>query len=145
MVLSVCHLIWVKGNFYTCNNSAYSISDQRQCGRFDLILESHGRDHMVVGFTTTYAISAYHYWYCEFESRSGRGVQHYVIKFISDLQQAYSSTNKTDRHDITEILLKVSLNTIKQTNQNYWSKWPTNPPPPFSWANTMCRLIRPTL
>jgi hypothetical protein len=27
-----------------------------------------------------------------------------------------SSTNKTDRHDITEILLKVVLNTIKQTN-----------------------------
>ena len=29
-----------------------------------------------------------------------------------------SSTNKIDRHDITEILLKVSLNTIKQTKQN---------------------------
>ena len=28
-----------------------------------------------------------------------------------------SSTNKTDRHDITEILLKVALNTIKP-NQN---------------------------
>jgi len=27
-----------------------------------------------------------------------------------------SSTNKTDRHDITEILLKVVLNTIKPTN-----------------------------
>jgi hypothetical protein len=26
-----------------------------------------------------------------------------------------SSTNKTDCHDITEILLKVALNTIKQT------------------------------
>ena len=26
-----------------------------------------------------------------------------------------SSTNETDRHDITEILLKVALNTIKQT------------------------------
>jgi hypothetical protein len=25
-----------------------------------------------------------------------------------------SSTNKTDRHDITEILLKVALNIIKQ-------------------------------
>ena len=47
----------------------------------------HGRDHMVVWFTTTYAISAYHHWCCEFESRSERGVQHYVIKFISDLWQ----------------------------------------------------------
>jgi hypothetical protein len=27
------------------------------------------------------------------------------------------STNKTDRHDVTEILLKVTLNTIKPTNQ----------------------------
>jgi len=40
-----------------------------------------------VGFTTTYAISAYHYWCCEFGSRSGRGVQHYVIKFVSDMRQ----------------------------------------------------------
>jgi len=29
-----------------------------------------------------------------------------------------SSSNKTDRHDITEILLKVALNTTKQTNSN---------------------------
>jgi hypothetical protein len=28
-----------------------------------------------------------------------------------------SSTNKTDRHDITEMLLKVALNIIKQTNK----------------------------
>jgi hypothetical protein len=72
----------------------------------------HGR--IVVGFTTTCAISDYHNWCYEFESRSGRGVQHYVIKFVSDLWQVsgflfsqgppVSSTNKTDRHDITEIL-----------------------------------------
>ena len=31
-----------------------------------------------------------------------------------------SSNNQTDRHDITEILLKVTLNTINQTNN--WSK-----------------------
>ena len=81
--------------------------------------------YMVAGFTTTYASSTYHHWCCEFESRSGRGVQHYVIKFVSDLLQVggflrvplISSTNKTDRHDITEILLKVVLNTIKQTNK----------------------------
>jgi hypothetical protein len=28
-----------------------------------------------------------------------------------------SSTNKTDRHDITEILLKVALNTINLNHQ----------------------------
>jgi hypothetical protein len=69
--------------------------------------------------TTTYAISAYHHWRCEFESRSGRGVQHYVIKFVSDLRQVggfLRVPNKTDRHDRTEILLKMALNTIKKTN-----------------------------
>jgi hypothetical protein len=45
----------------------------------------HGR--MVVGFSTTCAISAYHHGSCEFESQSERGVQHYVIKFVSDLRQ----------------------------------------------------------
>jgi hypothetical protein len=75
-----------------------------------------GHDRMIVGFTTTYAIGAYHHWCCEFESRSGRAKQHYVIKFVSDLRQVGGSVsyiNKTDRHDITEILLKVVLNTIK--------------------------------
>jgi hypothetical protein len=43
-------------------------------------------------------------------------MQIYVIKFVSDLRQVggflrmVSSSNKTDRHDITEILLKVPLN-----------------------------------
>jgi len=43
-----------------------------------------GRVGMVVRFTTTYAISPYHHWCCEFEYRSVRGVQHYVIRVISD-------------------------------------------------------------
>jgi hypothetical protein len=30
-----------------------------------------------------------------------------------------SSTKKTDHHDITEILLKVALNTIKPTKPNH--------------------------
>jgi hypothetical protein len=43
-------------------------------------------------------------------------IQHSVIKFVSDLRQVrgftpVSSINKTGRHDITEILLKVALNT----------------------------------
>jgi hypothetical protein len=45
-------------------------------------------------------------------------IQHYVIKFASDLRQVggflLASTNKTDRHDIAEILLKVALNTRNQ-------------------------------
>jgi len=46
-----------------------------------------GCDRMVVGFTTTYAIGDYHHWCSWFESRSGQGVQRYVIKFVSDLRQ----------------------------------------------------------
>jgi hypothetical protein len=46
------------------------------------------RGHMVVGFTTTYEISAYHHWH-EFESCVGEvySIQHYVIKFVSNLWQ----------------------------------------------------------
>ena len=56
-------------------------------------------------------------------------IQHYVIKFVSDLRQVggfspgtpFTSTNKTDRDDITEIhaLLKLALNTINQTLKQY--------------------------
>jgi hypothetical protein len=50
-------------------------------------------------------------------------IQHYVIKFVSDLWQVNSflwvlrfpPPIKTDRHDITEILLKVALSSINQT------------------------------
>jgi hypothetical protein len=66
---------------------------------------------MVVWFTTTYAMTAYHHWCCEFDSRSGQGVQHYVMKFVGDLRQVcgflcvhrFSPTNKTDRHDIIQL------------------------------------------
>ena len=44
-----------------------------------------GCDRMVV--ETTYAISVYHHRCGEFESRSGQGVHHNVIKLISDLRQ----------------------------------------------------------
>ena len=50
-------------------------------------------------------------------------IQHYVIKFVSDLRQVvgfirYSDLlhRKTDLHDITEILLKVALNTINESS-----------------------------
>ena len=37
-----------------------------------------------------------------------------------------SSANKTDRHDITEILLKVALNTINQTKPNHCCSTPND-------------------
>ena len=76
----------------------------------------HGRIMIVV---FTYAISAYP---DEFKFHSGGvySLQHYVIKFVGDLRQMggflqallFPPPNKTDNHDITEILLKVALNTI---------------------------------
>jgi hypothetical protein len=80
-----------------------------------------GRDHMVVGIITTYAISAYQHECCEFEQRSGEvySIQQYVIKFVLLAVGLWfrpgtlaSSINKTDSHDVTEILLKVASNTI---------------------------------
>ena len=55
-----------------------------------------------------------------------RGVQHYVIKFVSDLRQVngflpgppVSFNNKSDCHNITELLLKVALNNINQNKPN---------------------------
>ena len=41
-----------------------------------------------------------------------------ICSLIGFLRVPVSSTNKTDRHDTTEILLKVALNTIKQTKVN---------------------------
>ena len=38
-------------------------------------------------------------------------IQYYVEKFVSDWFSPVFFTNKTDRQDITEILLKVELNT----------------------------------
>ena len=82
-----------------------------------------GRDCMVVGFTITYTISAYHHL-CEFESRSGRGVQHYVIKIVTDLRQVGGFlrvfrfkflTNKTDRHDDWNIVESG----VNQTNKQH--------------------------
>ena len=46
-------------------------------------------DGMVVEFTASSAINAYHHYRCEFESRSSEmySIQHYVIKVVSDLRQ----------------------------------------------------------
>ena len=56
-----------------------------------------GRDRMIVGFTITYAISVYHHRCCELESRSGRGVQHYVIKCVSDFRQVGGFHHQTNK------------------------------------------------
>jgi len=78
-----------------------------------------GRDRMVVGFTTTYAISAYNHWCCEFESLSGRGVQHYVIKFVSGFRQVGGFLRVISF--LPPIKLSATLNPIKQINKSYMS------------------------
>ena len=70
-------------------------------------------------------------------------IQHYVI---GQWFYSVSSTNKTYHHDITEILLKVALNTIHQPNHihkigarwkviyiTYWAKekWPASKYPKY--------------
>ena len=76
---------------------------------------------MVVGFTTTYAIGTYHYQCCELEAHSGDTTLCDKISLSVTCNRSVvfsgtpiSSNNKTNRHDLTEILLKVALNTINQ-------------------------------
>jgi len=49
-------------------------------------------------------------------------IQHYVIKFATGRWFSpsipVSSTNKTDRHNIAEILFKMVLNTMNQTSMS---------------------------
>ena len=81
-----------------------------------------GLDRMVVGFTTTYAISALMLWVRIAIRARCTTFCNTVCRWLASGWWFFSgppvsSTNKTDRHDITEILLKVVLNTIKQANK----------------------------
>jgi len=73
-----------------------------------------------IGTPWSYGSWTYHHWCCEFESRSRcTTLCDKVCQWLATLWwfspgPPVSSTNKTDRHDITEILLKVALNSIKQ-------------------------------
>jgi len=76
---------------------------------------------MVVGFTTTYAVSAHHHSSCEFEPRSWQGVLDTTLCEKVCLRVfRYSLPIK---HDLTEILLKVALKHQKiKSNQIYLHK-----------------------
>jgi hypothetical protein len=52
-----------------------------------LVIHENRRDRMVIWFATTYVVSAYHHQRSVFEYSSGwvYSIQHYVIKFVSDL------------------------------------------------------------
>ena len=73
---------------------------------------------VVVGFTTTYMQSV-PITTNVVSSNPTKAKQHYVIKFVCDLQQVggflrvllFLPPINTDRYDISAILLKVALNT----------------------------------
>jgi hypothetical protein len=74
-------------------------------------------------------------------------ISHYVIQFVSNFRQfcgfirilRVSSVNTTDRHDITEILLKVALSTINRLYIQYSRHVELNLVNPSSdWTNGMC-------
>jgi hypothetical protein len=95
--------------------------------------DRHG--HILVGFTTTCAISTYHHWSFEFESRSLQGVLKTtlcdkVCRWLST-GSPISTTNKIGSHDVTQILLKVALNTITLT--------PPNPQIKLCWITSNVR------
>jgi hypothetical protein len=110
----------------TSNNISFVVVSCKLSFIFDCPIKCRGcsgHDCMVVWLTSTLdAISAYHHKSCEFGSCSCRDVLNTTICdkvchwlaagrwFIPGIP--VSSTNKTDSHDITEILLKVVLNTI---------------------------------
>jgi hypothetical protein len=76
--------------------------------------------------------------------------QHYMIKFVNDLRHVtgrwfspVSSTNKTDRHDITEILLKVALNiiNINQTYRHWRCDFESHPGEVYSIQHYVIKLV----
>ena len=78
-----------------------------------------GRDRLVVAFTTTCAITKVWVLRGVLDTILCNNVCQWLVAgrwFSPDTPG--SSANKTDRHDITELLLKVALNTIKNLNQN---------------------------
>jgi hypothetical protein len=98
---------------------------------------------------------------CEFESCSWKGVLdttlcYKVCQWLATGRwfspgTPISSNNKTCPHDITEILLKVALNTINQTlqqNSYILCKWPIkmenmNPCSEYRW-NICCLILSNT-
>ena len=85
------------------------------------------RYRMVIGFTTTYVIGAHHHW-CGFDiplrarcTTLCDKVCHWLAAGRQfSLIPPVSSINKTDCHNITEILLKVALNAITRNFTYFW-------------------------
>jgi hypothetical protein len=91
---------------------------------------------VVIGFKTTYIMQSVPITINVVSTNLIQAIQHYVIKFVSDLRQVdgflrvlqFPPPIKTDHHDITKILLKVVLKTI-----NYKPTY--NPPNVFNFRH----------
>jgi hypothetical protein len=93
-----------------------------------LFRSCRGRDHMVAGFTTTYAMSGYHHKIYEFESCWWWGVldttlcdkvcQWLAAGWWFSADTKVSSSNTTNCHDKKhEMSLKVALNITHPVNR----------------------------
>jgi hypothetical protein len=113
-------------------NKKYKLKKSNIQQHINKLMRRRGSDRMVVGFTTICAISAYHHWSRMFEPRSWWGMldttlcdkvcQWLVTGWSVSQGTPVSSINKTDRHNIAEILLKVALSTINQPKPSIiWS------------------------
>jgi hypothetical protein len=72
---------------------------------------------MVVSFTNTYVISANHHCSCEFESNGEVcSIQHYVIMFVSNLQQVGGFPP----------LIKLTAENHRPAG-SYWQTWSSTP------------------
>jgi len=113
----------------------------------ELVVFGADCDRMVVGFITTYTISAYHHWCCEFESRSGRGVQHYVIKFeIWNIVESGVKHHKTNQpksfcnfDHLPLTILTVSLPDLYSWNDGLLASMATDTGPTVATAD--CRSV----
>jgi len=128
-----CHILFTVLILFlqvTSDHWSHIDCDLFWCRVVDIKIVYEGRrglDRMVVGYTTTYAICAYHYYCCDFAGILLRvrctTLCDKVCQWLAtgrwfSLGTPVSSTNKINRHDASDILLKEALNTIKPTNQN---------------------------
>jgi hypothetical protein len=111
-----------KHHYTSCIITCY----RSRCNKIDHL---HISDLILKLYVFTHIYRSYLSFYCEGPSWSwsyGSWIYNYICNqclspltlWVRILGITVSSTNKTDRHDITEILLKVALNTITLANSN---------------------------
>ena len=73
--LNIYFVDFAKSRWIVTSTTGFFVATHATLYTFPVADRDHrGRDRMVVEFTTTYAISAYHHYCGEFESRSRRSV-----------------------------------------------------------------------